>query len=194
MTASPGLAIRVVLTAAALFPLYLQPVAAQAAAETVDSFADLSHVIRPGILVVVTDENGERIRGTVMTLSNSVLEVRRFSRVVIFPAERVRRVSLVDSRRDGFGIGFMAGAVAGGYLGIQTAEFCEGWDSDDGCPSAIPVLGGMFGLIGGGIGALIDNAFTGEKPVFTRSPSTAQLRVSPLVGGQTAGIRFTVKF
>ena len=194
MNVSLRLAVRALFSTAALFALWPQVAAAQAPPPTAESFADLSRVVKPGALVIVTDDKGRRTRGTVTAVSGAAIELRRYTTLVKIPADSVRVVSRVDSRREGFTIGFLAGAVAGGALGVEMVKFCEDFGEDDGCPAAIPIIGGVFGLIGGGLGALVDNLITGETPVFTRPRPTARLRLAPLMGRRSAGIRFAVTF
>lgn len=196
MNVALRLAVRVWFATAVLIAVWPQPAAAQAPPPTAESFADLSRVVKPGALVIVTDDKGQRTRGTVTAVSGAALELRRYTTLLNFPADSVRAVSRVDSRRNGFTLGLLAGGVAGGYLGVEMVEFCEGFGDgeDDGCPSAIPILGGVFGLIGGGIGALVDNLVTGETRVFTRGRTTARLRVAPLTGRRSAGVRLAVTF
>lgn len=201
MNAPLHLSIPVALAAAAFVAMCASPASAQTPAATAPAFGDLSQVIKPGLVVIVIDEKGDRTKGTITSISDSVVEVRRYGRVIAFPADRVTRISKLDSRRDGFGLGFLAGGVVGGYLGVETAEFCSdfgsGWgstDNDDGCPWAIPTLAGIFGMVGGGIGALIDNFIDGETTVFERPRAAAQLRVAPVIRHRTAAVHLTLRF
>ena len=84
-----------------------------------------------------------------------------------------------DSRLNGFLIGFVAGAVPGIMLGMGINSYCNNESSSD-CPWAIPIVGGLFGLAGGGIGYAIDGA-------IHQSPSFGRPRPGP-------GVKFSVRF
>ena len=84
-----------------------------------------------------------------------------------------------DSRLNGFLIGFVAGAVPGVLLGMGINSYCNNESSSD-CPWAIPIVGGLFGLAGGGIGYAIDGA-------IHQSPTFARPRPAPSLG-------FSVRF
>jgi hypothetical protein len=85
-----------------------------------------------------------------------------------------------DSRLNGFLIGFAVGAVPGIMLGMGINSYCNNESSSD-CPAAIPIVGGLFGLAGGGIGYAIDGAIHSQSLTFGRP------RPSP-------GVGFSVKF
>ena len=70
-----------------------------------------------------------------------------------------------DSRLNGFLIGFAVGAVPGIMLGMGINTYCNN-ESSSGCPIAIPVVGALFGLAGGGIGYAIDGAIHGQSVTF----------------------------
>ena len=73
MTAPLLLAVRVSVIAVVLTLVYVRPSAAQ---PTVESFDQLSQVLKPGVVVFVQDENGQRIKGKISALSGSGLELR----------------------------------------------------------------------------------------------------------------------
>jgi hypothetical protein len=83
-----------------------------------------------------------------------------------------------DSRLNGFLIGFVAGAVPGILLGLGIARYCD--NESTSCPAAVPIVGGLAGLAGGGIGYAIDGAI---------HPSLTFGRPRP-----SPGIRFSFKF
>jgi hypothetical protein len=84
-----------------------------------------------------------------------------------------------DSRLNGFLIGFIAGAVPGILFGIGVDTYCRN-ESSSNCVWAIPIMGGLFGLAGGGIGYAIDDA-------IHQSPTFGRPRPSP-------GLRFSIRF
>ena len=150
----------------------------------VDSFARLSEVLKPGNVVFVTDENGAQTKGKVRELSAASMQLLTpgmYEKSVVFPSERVVRVSKIDSRWNGFLIGTAIGAVPGIILGSLFNEYCYN-EGGGHCPGMIAVVGGATGLIGGWIGYGIDGAINGQTLVYARAP-----RPSP-------GVRFSVKF
>jgi hypothetical protein len=81
-----------------------------------------------------------------------------------------------DSRLNGFLIGFIAGAVPGIMLGIGIDTYCKNESSDD-CVWAIPIMGSLFGLAGGGIGYALDGAIH-QSPAFGRPRPNPGLKLS----------------
>lgn len=113
----------------------------------------------------------------VATLSPSsvaLLEDNRLSPQAAFEqgAAQPRR----DSRLNGFLIGFAAGAVPGIMLGMGIKTYCE--NEATSCPIAVPIVGGLFGLAGGGIGYAIDGAIHGQSLTFGRPRPSPSLRFS----------------
>ena len=81
-----------------------------------------------------------------------------------------------DSRLNGFLIGFVVGAVPGIMLGMGINTYCNNESSSD-CPMAIPIVGGLTGLAGGGIGYAIDGAIH-ESRTLARPQPVPNLRFS----------------
>jgi hypothetical protein len=81
-----------------------------------------------------------------------------------------------DSRLNGFLIGFAIGAVPGIMLGMGINTYCN--NEAEGCPLAIPIFGGLFGLAGGGIGYAIDGAIHGQSLTFGRPHPSPAARFS----------------
>ena len=145
--------------------------AASSSAQTVvDSFSRLPEVLKPGTTVIVTDEKGEQTNGKVSELSPASLRLLtgQVQRTTVFPADRVTRVSRLDSRLNGFLIGAAVGAVPGILLGMAFNQYCKN-ESPDYCPGAIVYGGALTGLAGGGIGYAIDGWIDGQTLVFARS-------------------------
>ena len=149
----------------------------------VTSFGDLATVVETGAIVFVQDEKGERTKGKITELSPTSLQIMTggvFSRTLTFNADRVMRVSKVDSRLNGFIIGAVAGAVPGLFLGHMFNQYCNN-ETPDYCPIAYAYAGGLLGLAGGGIGYAIDGAIDGQTLVFRRA-------------GPSPGVRFSFRF
>lgn len=170
-------AVAVVLFASLVFASAAQ------AQDPLGSFASLNERIKPGTIVFVTDEKGEHVKGKITELSAASLKlVTRDSREqsMTFPSDRVSRVMRVDSRLNGFLIGAIAGAVPGIMLGYGFSTYCENESAS--CPWAPALLGGIFGLAGGGIGYAIDGAIDGQKLVYSK------MRATP------PGVGFSIRF
>ena len=143
--------------------------AAPGAAQVVDSFERLPEVVKTGNRVFVTDEKGQQTKGKLSELSPASLTILTggYEQPRAFPSDRVMRVSRLDSRLNGFLIGFAAGAVPGILLGVGFTTYCENESAH--CPGAPAYLGGALGLIGGWIGFAIDGAIDGQTLVFAKS-------------------------
>jgi hypothetical protein len=83
-----------------------------------------------------------------------------------------------DSRLNGFLIGFAAGAIPGIWLGMGISTYCE--NESRSCPAMIPIVGGLFGLAGGGIGYAIDGAIGQSITAGRPRPNS--------------GVRFSIRF
>jgi hypothetical protein len=147
--------------------LFMAASAVAAEAQTVDAFADLPGLLKSGATVFVADESGQTTKGKITELSPAsiALLTSRDERIAI-PSSRVRMVSRVDSKWNGFLIGAAAGAVPGALLGSGFKRYCENESAS--CPQAPLVMGALFGLVGGWIGAGIDGLIDGQKVVYQR--------------------------
>ena len=154
-----------------------------AAQDVVTSFDGLSHVVKPGMVVFVQEQNGQRTKGKITGLSGTSIKIMTggvSGRTLTFDADGVARVSRVDSRLNGFLIGAAAGAVPGLILGHMFNQYCKN-ESPDYCPVAYAYAGGLLGLAGGGIGYAIDGAIDGQTLVFRRA-------------GSSPGVQFSFRF
>jgi len=171
--------------------------AGSSAAQTpVDSFTQLPGILKIGSVIYVEDETGQRTKGKLRELSGSSLVLVASGRQErSFPADRVVRVTRVDSKLNGFLIGFAAGAVPGVSLGWGINQYCFN-ESPDHCPSAIFIAGGLLGALGGWIGWAIDGAINGETLVFSkpRASSTSRVRLAPVLTARGTGVVLSVTF
>lgn len=164
---------------------------------TVESFTDLPQVLKKGNVVFVQDEKGERTKGKITDLSGVRIEVETpgvMGHTRAFPADRVVRVSTIDSRLNGFLIGAVIGAGLGVYSGTMIDMLFENEASN--ANWAYPVFGGLMGLAGGGIGFAIDGAIDGQTLVYARRTVAppAEVRVAPMLGPHAAGARLSIRF
>lgn len=144
----------------------------------VDSFAELSKVVQNGNTVFVQDDNGERTKGRITDLSNNSIQLMTGgfrNRTLTLPADRVMRISKVDSKWNGFVIGVIAGAVPGLLLGKGLKNWCEN-ESGSHCNNVYAYVGAPFGLVGGWIGSAIDGKIDGQTLVFRRPGITMSVK------------------
>ena len=153
----------------AMLAVLVMAASAASAQDVVDSFARLPEVVHDGNVVMVTDEKGQQTKGKISELSPASLTILHggYSQPSVFTSDRVMRLSKIDSRLNGFLIGFAAGAVPGILLGMGFTTYCENESAH--CPGAPAYLGGALGLIGGWIGFSIDGAIDGQTLVFAKS-------------------------
>lgn len=108
--------------------------------------------------------SGERLEGIVVKLEENafVLNDRDRGRFVKIPVESITTLELWKAQRSkaakGLGFGLLIGAGAGAVIGILGAQ---GTDMPYG--SAVLIFGGVFGLAGGGIGALVGSMTTEKR-------------------------------
>jgi hypothetical protein len=168
---------------------------ASAAQDPVESFSLLPQVIKKGNVVFVQDDKGERTKGKITELSDTSLRIMTggvMGRTLTFPADRVSRVSKLDSRWNGFIIGAIAGAVPGMLAGYWWSAYSN---NEAGGPSnwGYVYFGSALIAVGGGIGYAIDGAIDGQTLVFRRS-TVARMRVEPMIGDRAGGARFSLRF
>jgi hypothetical protein len=198
MIAPPTLSVRVALMALLLTSAF----AGSSAAQTqVDSFTRLPEVLKIGSVIYVEDEAGRRTKGRLVDLSGSSLMLESGSGRELrkFAADRLVRVSQVDSLADGFGIGFAMGALPGVRLGLTVHGHCYNESPTESCPgmiSASLIGGAILGAIGGGLGALVDSAINGETLVFAKPQvsSVARVRLTPVLSKRGTGLALSVRF
>lgn len=150
--------------------LILASAVAGQAQTPVTSFEQLPEVLKTGTRVFVTDEKGQVTKGKVTELSATSLALLTSGmdeRQIVFPSERVRRVSRIDSRLNGFLIGAAAGLVPGIWLGLSMKTWCEN-ELGNNCAALVPYLGGLAGLGGGVVGFAVDSAINGRTLVLSR--------------------------
>ena len=164
---------------------------------TVESFPELPQVLKKGNVVFVQDEKGERTKGKIMDLTDARLTIETpgvVGHTRVFLADRVMRVSRVDSRLNGFLIGAAIGVAGGIYSGSMIDMLFENEASN--ADWAYPVFASLMGFAGGGIGYAIDGAIDGQTLVFARRSAgpPAQVRLAPMIGRHGGGAMLSIRF
>jgi hypothetical protein len=132
-------------------------------------FDAVAHQLKAGDTVVVTDAGGKVIRGNVKQASETLLVIRvkdqdrsmdpsdviRISR----PSHSIRKGALI-----GLAAGFTFGAVAAANSGCGYVCFSK--------PIGVLAIGGFFGGIGMGVGALTGVSLRREHVIFERAGTT----------------------
>lgn len=142
------------------------------AQEAATSLDDLRFVLGKGDRVTVVDLSGKNVRGAVERFAPGVLEIRAGGTLRSFSDNDVRQITRrkSDSPLNGILIGAGVGFGATLPLFLATSEGDHGW----------AVTGAsLWGLIGGGIGALVDVAIREKQTIYVRPKSRASLIISP---------------
>lgn len=153
---------------------------AAAEAQTTRAFRDLGLDLNVGDRVRVTDRDGVRHDGTVRTLPPEALVISGSGGPRDFT---VQTTAKVERRGDPVWTGALIGFIPGFVLG---AQFVLGFSDHEEPLSTYVTAGGIVGLGGAGLGALIDSLHEGHRAVYVAEPAVA-LRVAPLAGRGRVG-------
>ena len=185
---------------AAALLLLPNPAGAQTGAPA-SSIGDLQKIVKPGEVLIVVDDKGERTTGRLADLSSSTLTLQmpgQGSRSWLvsdkpvppeqrqLPFDSVARIERRDSMKEGAWAGLAVGFGVAYFVGQQC-------DSEDFC-GALAVLS-LSSIIGGPVvGALIDHSIT--TPMY-RAPGgrfTASLELAPAMARIGAGVSLKLGF
>ena len=169
------------------------PSMAQMATRTFDDLRAEGH---RGEIVYVTDQEGTEVKGRVVRISATSIDLLVNDDSREWPASDVARIT---QRRGHAGRGALVGLAVGagfGALLVLTDGACqhggyEGCGRDD--AEMALVLAALFGGIGGGAGAAIGAAIRPERVLYAAPNPSAhvfELRVAPGVIGLRAQLRF----
>ena len=138
----------------------------------------------------VTDTSARETAGVLATMTPQELTLVVDGQVRAIPMTDVARVAKRgDSMRNGFLIGFAAGAVPVGGLIIGG---CYNTGNQD-CEITGLLLGTLFGLETGAVGALIDFLIPGRTVIYTAAPIRT-VAVRPIIDGRTKGVAVSLRF
>jgi len=180
---------RHVATIAAALILVASTVEAQ---ELAGTFDQLRVLVKTGDTLTIVDDAGQRVRGKVTSLSNSVLDLMVSGTPRQFRSTDVTTIEKrgADSLKNGALIGL---AIGGGIGGVGMIALAATAEDHVGAFMAVGVL--MYGGIGAGIGAGFDALIEGDRVIYARSGSVgARLTIAPIVSRDRKGARVSLRF
>ena len=165
-------------------------------AAVTESFEALNAILDPGYEVVVWDEAGRKTRGRVVSISGEEVVVTRRRRFfgrfrsleeLVFGADSITRVEIVDSTRNGVAVGAAVGT--GLAFGLWTAALHT---NDFGEAFLYAYLAGGALVFGPIAGHDIDLAI--NESIYERPSPAPRVTVAPLIGRDRRGLMAVVSF
>jgi hypothetical protein len=155
-------------------------------AQTVTAtFEDLRAEAYKGQTVYIADQAGTTVKGRVVRISATSLELLVNGEPRTWP---VSDVAWIAQRHRHAGRGALVGLAMGACLG--TLIFAANSEGED--AGFALVLAGVFGGIGGGAGAAIGAAARSERVLYAARPARRVL--APLVAPGVVGVRAQFRF
>jgi hypothetical protein len=146
--------------------------------------------IQPHQTVYVTDAWGHRLKGKLGELRPGSLVLMQGSRTIQMTEADVNRIQRGDSLQNGLWLGLGAGVAA---AWIAPHLFCD--LPDDECAAIVFAAIGLPSIAAGTVaGALVDAAIKKTVFQFAGTRGSAQIQVSPVLGGRRAGVLATIRF
>jgi hypothetical protein len=141
-------------SAAAILGVLLLAPAAPVAAQQPPDLPQALKRVEPSETVTILDPDGRRLVGRIAQVSSSGLTLIQQGQATTVPLQRVARITIKDSNRNGAIIGGLIGAAIGAVGGIAVNAICA--NESGGCFSIVLVLAGAGAGGGAGIGWLGD--------------------------------------
>lgn len=143
------------------------------AQEPATSLDELRIILTTGDKVTLTDLSGQSITGRIERITPDALNLRVKDNVQAFAEKDLRQIT--QKRQDSIFNGLLIGAAVGfgATLPINLGIADEG---EKGVALAVSAL---WGLIGGGIGAIVDASITHKQLVYFRPRSTVSWSICP---------------
>ncbi len=146
--------------------------------------------IQPHEIVYVTDAWGRRVKGRLGEIRPGSLVLMQGSRTIQMTEADVNRIQRGDSLQNGLWLGLGAGI---GAAWIAPHVFCD--LPDDECAAIVFAAIGLPSIAAGTIaGTLVDAAFKKTIFQFAGTRRSAQVQVSPVLGGRRAGVVAMIRF
>jgi hypothetical protein len=162
------------------------------AQELAGTFDQLRVLVKPGDTLTVVDRAGQRVRGDVVSLSNSALDLAVSGTTRQFLSTEVDTIEKrgPDSLKNGALIGLAIGGGIGAAGMIALAATAEDH------PGAFVAMGVLiYGGIGAGIGTGFDALVEGNRVIYARSSSARSgLTVAPILTRTRKGARVSLRF
>jgi len=153
----------------------------RAAAQAIDD------TVRPGMTVAVLDAWGDRYRGRVEHIAADRIRLWHLGDLVELSADAVVRIDQPQGQGKGMTIGLSSGIALGAAAGIATG----------GSPMprviSVPILAGVGGLVGQGIGLLVDAVVHRPRTLYERSPRVI-VGVSAVTVSRSKGVAVKVSW
>ena len=145
--------------------------------------------LKPGREVWVTTNTGSLVHGDIVAISDSGLSIREQDREVTIRLDDVRLVEGRDGLMNGFLIGAVPGAVAGGLVFFSAASgICGSCDINEGAwilPGAV-----AGGIVGGLLGMMVDGLNPGRQTLFGGSTTVVTPVITPTKKAIDVAIRW----
>jgi hypothetical protein len=154
--------------------------------------------VKPGQNVWATRTDGATIKGKVIAIATTGLELKDDERVTSLPIADIYQIEERDPLKNGAvkgaGLGAIAGAV-GGYLGLLSGCITSNADRCNHGPTGFVVMSALSGAgLGALLGAGIDRGIEGRRLLYHRSWSAATLTIAPAVSVHGAGAGLSVRW
>jgi hypothetical protein len=143
------------------------------AQEPATSIDQLNLILGKGDKVALVDLSGDKIAGRVVRLGPNELDLNVNNTIRTFTENDIRQIT--RSRPDSPLNGFLIGAGTGFVLTLPLNLAFAGHDEKGVAVAASTI----WGLIGGGMGALVDACVHGEQLVYFRPRTTVSWSISP---------------
>ena len=176
----------------AMLLVTMLPVAPAGAQQVATSFEELRRLVTPGETIYVTDARGAINKGRLAGLSAGSLQLQ-IDRDAVAPPVSLSESdvnNIVVHRSDplwnGMLIGFASGAVPVALIGAGATA----------SPGEVAVVTAGYGAIGLLTGLLIDFLNKENVTIYVHRPRTesGRIRLSPIAGKSTAGVRLLAEF
>jgi hypothetical protein len=152
----------------------------------------LPSLLRPGDLVSVTDQAGQRTKGRVVASVPGTLTlfVGRKDPSHLWKVDDVAKVVRHDSLVNGTLLGLAAGAAAG-WIGVpivcgRNDPECEG--------NVAPIMLGVGAAVAAAAGAIVDASITRTVYVGRTRRAPPSISVSPILSMRQRGVTITARF
>jgi hypothetical protein len=147
----------------------------------------LDQKVRTGMAVVVVDDWGDRYRGRVEHVSADRIRLFHLGDLVEISADAIRRVDKPQELGNGAAIGAVGGISLGIVVGVTT--------KDSPLPRLIgvPILAGVFGIVGEAMGLLIDAVIHRPRTLYVR-PAHVIVGVVPVTTFRSKGVAVNVSW